>query len=306
MHGTIAVRSSFFGFLVMFLVPSSLYAWGKTGHEIVAILAEQRLEPEVRKEVAALLDEMTFVEASMWADRVRSKETAPWHYVNIPIEAEAYEPTVHCAKGQCVIAQIERFRAVLANPTAGFKKRQKALKYLIHFIADLHQPLHAGDNHDRGGNDVVVEFLGQTMDPYRKKPWNLHAVWDSGLIDTRQTDAQQYAVRLRDDLTAAEIARYEGGSVVDWAMESHRVAKEHVYQLPEDSRLGEEYVKASVSVVDHQLAKAGVRLARMLNESLTKRPTATGPSMDTSSRETMAVIVSLTPAPFSGAPRCEP
>ncbi len=252
----------------MLLVPSSLFAWGKAGHEIVAILAEQRLDPEVRKEVTVLLGEMSFVEASVWADQVRSKETAPWHYVNIPIEAEAYEQTVHCPKAQCVIAQIERFQAVLANPAAGFLKRQKALKYLIHFVADLHQPLHAGDNHDRGGNDVVVEFLGQTIDPYRMKPWNLHAVWDSGLVDTQQTNTQQYADRLREDLNAPAIAQYEAGSVVDWVMESHRVAKEHVYQLPEDRRLGEEYVQANMAVIDVQLAKAGVRLARLLNDSL--------------------------------------
>jgi len=281
MPGTIVIPNLLFSLLVL-LIPSSLYAWGKTGHEIVAILAEQRLDREVRKEVTALLGEMSFVDASVWADQVRGKETAPWHYVNIPIDEDTYDADRHCPKQQCVIAQIKRFRKVLADPAAGFRKRQKALKYLIHFVADLHQPLHAGDNHDRGGNDVIVEFLGRTTDPYRKKPWNLHAVWDSGLIDTWTADAQQYADRLGKDLNALAIARYEVGSVVDWAMESHRVAKEYGYQLSEDRRLGEEYVKASLSVVDQQLAKAGIRLAKILNETLAKGPTAAGHSIDIS------------------------
>jgi hypothetical protein len=146
-------------------MPSSLYAWGREGHEINAMIAEQRLQPEARETVTTLLGGTTFIEASMWADEVRAKETAVWHYVNIPIDEESYDADRHCPKQQCVIAQIERFRHVLSNPAADFGKRQKALKYLIHFVGDLHHPLHPGDNHDRGGNDVQVEFLGQTINP---------------------------------------------------------------------------------------------------------------------------------------------
>lgn len=135
--------------------------------------------------------------------------------MNIPISDTAYDATTVCPNDQCIIAQVERFSRTLANPAINFKKRQKALKYLIHFVADLHQPLHAGDNHDRGGNDVQVEFLGQSINPFNQKPWNLHAVWDSAIV--------------------------------------------------------EHYVQASKLVVDHQLIKAGVRLAKVLNQALSKR-----------------------------------
>lgn len=249
-------------------MPESLHAWGTLGHEIVVLLAEQRLEPEVRKEVTALLGEMSFVDASVWADQVRSKETAPWHYVNIPIDEDTYDADRHCPKRQCVIAQIERFRAVLADPAANFRKRQKALKYLIHFVADLNQPLHAGDNHDRGGNDVLVEFLGQTTDPYRKKPWNLHTVWDSGLVDARDPDIRHYSEHLNEWLRSQSEDAFQSGSVVDWAMESHGIAKANAYQFSEDKRLGKDYVKANAPIVDQQLSKAGVRLAWVLNEML--------------------------------------
>lgn len=255
---------------VLSLVPSSGHAWSREGHEIVALIAEQRLQPDVRDAVNTLLGGSSFAEASMWADKVRNKQTGPWHYVNIPISDSKYDAKRMCRNNQCVIGQIERFRKVLANPAANFEKRQKALKYLIHFVGDLHQPLHAGDNHDHGGNDVQVEFLGETINPYSRKPWNLHAVWDSGILEAHDRDAHHYAERLNIWLQSQPEGAFQDGSVVDWAMESHQIAKEHVYALPEDRKLGEEYYRANVPVVDQQLAKAGVRLAKLLNDGLLK------------------------------------
>jgi len=253
---------------MLLLLPSSLYAWGREGHEIVAILAEQRLHPEVREKVVALLGDMSFVEASTWADHVRNDQTAPWHYVNIDLRDTAYDAAGSCPNNQCVIGQIERFRRVLSEDTADVRKRQKALKYLIHFVGDLHQPLHAANNHDRGGTQTQVEFLGQTIDTFRNKPWNLHAVWDSGIVGERDPEAKHYAERLNACLHTQPEGAFYDGSVVDWAMESHRIAKEHVYALPEDRKLRKDYLDANASVVDQQLAKAGVRLAKILNDVL--------------------------------------
>jgi len=150
----------------LFLMPSFLHAWAKEGHEIIAIIAEQRLQPEVRDAVTALLENTTFVKAASWADEVRTKQTAPWHYVNIDIKDAEYDAARLCPADQCVVGQIERFRRELSNTELDFNKRQKAVKYLIHFVGDLHQPLHAGQNNDHGGNDVQVEFLGKTVNPY--------------------------------------------------------------------------------------------------------------------------------------------
>ena len=191
--------------------------------------------------------------------------------MNIPITDTAYNAEKVCPNDQCIIAQIERFCRTLANPAVNFKKRQKALKYLIHFVGDLHQPLHAGDNHDRGGNDVPVEFLGQIVNPFNHKPWNLHAVWDSALVERRDIDVDHYAARLNVWLDSQPPGLFEEGSVEDWAMESHDIAKQHVYRIPENHQLGEEYVQASAQVVDQQLMKASVRLAKILNEALAKR-----------------------------------
>jgi hypothetical protein len=257
--------------LALLLTPSSLHAWAREGHEIIAIIAEQRLTPEVRDAALTLLEGTTFVEVASWADKVRNQQTAPWHYVNIEIGETKYDPDRVCPKNQCVIGQIERFRRVLANEEAEFKKRQKALKYLIHFVGDLHQPLHSGQNNDHGGNDVQVEFLGQTINPYNHNPWNLHAVWDSGILQKRDKDPQSYADRLNGWLNSQPEGAFRDGSVIDWAMESHDIAKDHVYVLPEDRKLEENYYRANEAVVDQQLAKAGVRLAKLLNDALGKR-----------------------------------
>jgi hypothetical protein len=253
-------------------MPSSLYAWAREGHEIIAMIAEQRLQSDVREKIYTLLAGIKFVQASMWADEVRSRETAAWHYVNIPLDEDKYDADHHCPKEQCVIGQIKRFQQVLANKEARFKNRQKALKYLIHFVGDLHQPLHAGDNNDRGGNDVHVEFLGQSINPFNHKPWNLHAVWDSGILEAHEPDARKYAELLNAwlDSRPEEEKPLRDGSVMEWVMESHGIAKRHAYNLPADRKLGEDYYRENVDVIDQQLIKGGIRLAEILNSALAK------------------------------------
>jgi hypothetical protein len=257
--------------LSLLLLPSSLHAWAREGHEIIALMAEQRLQPDVRDAVVALLGSITFIQAASWADEVRNEQNASWHYVNIGINDSEYDPARVCPQDQCVIGQIERVRRELANKELDFKKRQEALKYLIHFVGDLHQPLHAGHNNDHGGNDVQVEFFGETINPYTSKPWNLHAVWDSGILEERERDAHLYAERLSVWLKSHPEGAFQNGSVVDWAMESKGVARDHVYALPENLKLGESYYQANGPVIDQQLARAGVRLAKLLNETLRKK-----------------------------------
>jgi nuclease S1 len=112
-------------FLFLMLIPSFLYAWAREGHEIIAMIAEERLQPDVRDAVVALLEGTTFIEAASWADQVRNQQTAPWHYVNIDIKDTEYDATRVCRQNQCVIAQIERFRKVLANPAAELRSGKK-------------------------------------------------------------------------------------------------------------------------------------------------------------------------------------
>lgn len=263
--------------LIVLLQYSSLHAWDATGHAIVAMLAEERLTPQTREAVVMMLEGQSMVDVASWPDQVRNKQTAPWHYVNIEVEETQYESDRHCPERQCVVGQIERFRETLANPLINPQKRQKALKYLIHFVGDLHQPLHAGQNHDRGGNDVKVVFLGQTVNPHTKKAWNLHQVWDNGLLDQYAADPKQATARLNQWLASQNEADLSGGSVTDWAMQSHDQARDHAYQFEADKRLDEDYVKQALPVIEGQIAMAGVRLAHLLNTTLTNRAARPSP-----------------------------
>jgi hypothetical protein len=246
--------------------------WYDEGHRLVARLAAVRLTPRTAAAVRELLGGQSLADAALWADRIRTArpDTKPLHYVNIPLGASGYEPARDCPDGRCIIAAIERERQTLADANAPAASRAEALRFLAHFIADLHQPLHVADNGDRGGNDRPVTFLGATK--------NLHEVWDGELIEASGLAEEAYYVHLRRLMDSVDPGATERGSVVDWAMEGHRVAALHAYRLPHGARIDRRYVQASLPTVDRALVAAGIRLARVLNDALTAYPsTAAAP-----------------------------
>jgi len=252
--------------------PPNAFAWGYEGHWIIAEIAEQFLQPQTVHQIRELLaieNVTTLAEVSTWADEIRSQhpETAHWHFVNIPIhpspsEPKEYEANRDCPNGDCVVAKIEEFQRVLSDQQKPDRERFEALKYLIHFVGDVHQPLHASNDHDRGGNDVAVTFMGL--------PTNLHAVWDSGIIAPAvKGDERSYALQLVHEITPAKRRRWSRGNPAAWAIESYRIAVRSVYgALPHSGVLPENYEAVALSIVNQQLERAGVRLARALNESL--------------------------------------
>jgi hypothetical protein len=233
-------------------------------------VAERHLDEPARKEIGALIGAASLASIADWADQIRGDrlETAPWHFVDIPLNASRYDPKRDCAKEDCVIAVIARFRRTLADRGRPAAERAEALKFLVHFVADLHQPLHTTDRGDRGGNDVRVTFFGEKIHPFSEKPWNLHTVWDSGLIDQTGLSEAAYVERLQAWLKKRSISDLQKGTVTDWALEAHRAAVDVAYRLPKNRRLSKNYFERSLPVVDELLAKAGVRLARVLNEAL--------------------------------------
>ena len=152
-------------------------AWGVQGHQVVAAIAWQGLSPVAREEATRLLalePAQTLVSVATWADEHRGPATAPWHYLNFPRGQCRFDAARDCPEGQCVIGAIDRQRAILASKATDAERLQ-ALKYLVHLVADIHQPLHAGYQDDRGGNTVQLRFLMRGS--------NLHALWDKGLIE---------------------------------------------------------------------------------------------------------------------------
>jgi len=250
---------AFICFAAAAFAPPFAFAWGREGHEIVAELAERQLTSEANAELHRLLalePELTLAGASTWADAHRSATTAPWHYVNFPRDSCSYDEARDCPGGQCVVGAIERQTQVLGS-AASDEERLKALKYLIHFVADVHQPLHAGYADDKGGNKFQLQAF--------RRGTNLHALWDTGLIENRVGGPQG----LRTEL-AAELKR-NGSSrplaPVQWAEESCRVVQRDGF-YPSAHKMATEYLQMYDVTLKSRLLAASRRLAAVLNGSL--------------------------------------
>lgn len=258
--------------VVLLLSSTEAYPWGYTAHHVIAEIAEQFLEPQTVLKVRALLEVenvTTLAEVATWADEIRTQrpETTPWHYVDIPIHppqggVEGYDHSRDCPYDDCVVAKIVQFEGVLSDQQLPDRQRLEALKYVVHFIGDLHQPLHVSNDNDHGGNEIAVTFMGQQT--------NLHAVWDTGIIEPAvRGDERGYATKLAQAITPDERVQWTGGDPVSWANEGYRIAVSTIYnELPHSGNLPDYYETNALPIVNQQLQRAGVRLAKVLNEVL--------------------------------------
>ncbi len=261
--------------LAIWLPASPGWAWGQQGHRIVGIVAEAYVTPDARAQLESLLGGASLAEISNWADEVRPDrpETVRWHYVDIPRERERYDADRDCApsvQGDCVVAAIARFTARLRTDGPPSEEKAEAVKFLTHLVADLHQPLHCLAD-DRGGTDLTVTFLGDALNPYTLRPWTLHAVWDAGLIGRAAVTDAHLAAELIEWLNHQSIPALVAGGPATWAGESKRLALAHAYRLRADRAIDAEYVEENWTIVKEQLARAGLRLADILNQAVGSR-----------------------------------
>ncbi|MCU7554719.1 S1/P1 nuclease [Alteromonas sp. ASW11-19] len=249
------------GLLVGVTASSSAWAWGQTGHRITGAIAQQYLSPLSQAAVMDLLPDSSLAEASTYADEMRSVQTefwqrtaSPWHYVTVP-EGKHYHEVGAPEEGDAYSA-IERFTATLKNADASREDKQLALRFLVHLIGDLHQPLHAGNGTDRGGNDVKVRFFWQNS--------NLHRVWDSQMLDQRDLSYSEWTRWLTDKISAADIREWATTNPSDWISESTQL-RDTVY--PEDANnMNYDYLHTHLPVAQRRLQMAGIRMAMYLNE----------------------------------------
>ncbi len=238
--------------------------WGPMGHRIVARVAAARLTRGAAAEVARLLDGGSLASVASWADSVRTRrpETGPWHYVDIPTWEQRYDPIRDCKGGQCVIAALEAKLAILADRKRSKEERGDALRFVVHFVGDMHQPLHAGERADKGGNDVKLSYEGRQT--------NLHALWDSGLLNATLESEEAFVSAITERLeNRGDLAIVTSGSITDWAIESHDVARDVVYAfLPASLAVDHSYLTAVRPVLEDRLLRGGVRLAALLNRAL--------------------------------------
>ncbi len=232
--------------------------WGQTGHRTVGLIAEQHLSNKAAEQVQRILGQDSMAEVSNWMDDIKSDRAydymSPWHYVTI-LKGHTYE-TSHKAPEGDIIWAIEKMVSELKEGGLSAEQERENLKILIHLVGDLHQPLHVGDRDDRGGNSVRLQWFSGNS--------NLHRVWDSDMINQKQLSFTELAqfVNLPDQ---AQIETWQSGTVTDWAHEAQTLF-EQVYDFPDNKRLGYEYTYKNWSTVETQLAKAGIRLAGLLNQ----------------------------------------
>jgi len=241
------------------LFASPALAWGPTGHRAVGRIAERHLASETAREVVALLGPERLTYVGTWADDIRSDpawtKAESWHWVTIP-PGKSYAESPKNPTGD-IIESIARFERTLADRSAPRLERQQALKWLVHLVGDLHQPMHVGRGDDRGGNEQLVLWFGE--------PSNLHSVWDSGLISRSELSSTELAEKA-DVATPEEVKAWQASSPLEWADES-RAHLDRAYAMG-DRRLSWRYLFDHWPTVERRLGQAGVRLAGLLDRVL--------------------------------------
>lgn len=271
--------------LLAVLASPRLRAWSASGHRITGELATALLSPGARRQLRQLIgsEELALVANYMDEERAALALSYPgspsWHYDDRPACAPDSSYAQYCPAGNCATAQVSKWSAVLADSGADPAQRAFAVRLLVHVISDLHQPLHAANNADQGGNQILVLLPGATQ------PQKLHKVWDVDFVDfaTRGSSEAAYADRLLAQY-ASEIPGWQHGSVTDWAAETYELALQVAYHpLPgfacdwsvaKPIVLPESYVAGAVAIIPRQLARAGARMAFVLNSALAASSTA--------------------------------
>lgn len=255
------------------LMVSMLGGWGRDGHSIIAEIAWRELSEEARAEIKTLLGEASLPEIASWADVVRREAGYEWsgplHYVNMPADAADYDPARDLPPEGNVVSAIDRFAAEVKDRSLPAKQRGEALMFLVHFVGDLHQPLHGGRAEDRGGNSIELTFY--------EKPMNLHAVWDYGILEgVSEEPWPARAERLYAEISGTDRVAWLAGTHTGdlsatagrWAVESHILAERYCYVVEPGAAIGAEYAEQSAPIAELRLAQAGIRLAAVLEDCL--------------------------------------
>lgn len=242
------------------LATGNAYGWGKTGHRVTGAIAEQYLSPDARRSIAAILGVESLAESSTWADFMRAssdefwqREASPYHYVTIPA-GQSYSEVGAPEEGDSITA-LAKFAQTLKDPQATQQQKQLALRFSVHIIGDLHQPLHVGNGTDRGGNDFLVTFFGEVT--------NLHAVWDTKLVDDEELSYSEMAEWLSARITPALASEWSEPDPLIWIAESAQI-RDDIY--PEQRDIRWDYIFEHRQTMRTRLSQAGVRMAAYLND----------------------------------------
>ncbi|MET3981136.1 hypothetical protein ABIB62_003787 [Mucilaginibacter sp. UYP25] len=240
-----------------------LISWGVVGHKTVATIAYNHLTPQAKAAVKALLGDTTMADAASWADQVLReptyKHTSSWHYLNVPLglSYKAFADSVTLPKNENVYSAIQKAIHVLNHQNNSIEKQREALKFLIHFVGDLHQPMHVSRKEDKGGNAIQVQYAG--------KGTNLHSLWDSKLIATEGDDFTRMAVDY-DKASSKQIQQWQADKPMNWLWESYQISTKLYAEVAQNNKLDHSYYESHINIVHERIEMAGIRLAGILND----------------------------------------
>jgi hypothetical protein len=234
-------------------------AWGQNGHRVTGAIAEQYLSPEAKAVLAQLLPNEDLAEASTYADEMRAdpdvfwqKTSYPWHFVTVP-DGKTYTEVGAPEVGDAYTA-LQRFSGVLKDPASSVADKQLALRFIVHIIGDLHQPLHVGNGTDKGGNDVKLKFFWNDS--------NLHSVWDTGLIEQRDLSYTEWTDFLGKKISSEQASKWMESDPLVWIAESAEI-RQNIY--PDSDNLSWSYLYEQTPTIKMRLQMAGLRIAAYLN-----------------------------------------
>jgi len=249
------------------LIAQSAFAWGTTGHRVVAEIAERHLTKTAKKNLSLLIGREPLAFWANWADFIKSdttdkwKATHVWHYIDLPsgLTKSEFAEDLKSLDGGNLYTKIPAMEKILRSKKSSLAERQVALHFLIHLIGDMEQPLHVGHDEDAGGNKIVEYWFG--------KKTNLHAIWDDDLVDYQKWSYTEYATNI-DVVSDAEMKQIQSGSLEDWLYQTYQLAQEVYDKTPVDAKLGYNYNYLFYTKLNRQLLYGGLRLAKILNDIL--------------------------------------
>ncbi len=248
-----------FSFVCQFSNASNEPEWGATGHRSIGKIADIHLSKKAKKEIDRLLNGQSLALVSTYGDDIKSDDDYDkyysWHFVNFPFDTK-YEDSKKSKSGDIVMG-IDHCISVLKDPNSSENDKVFFLKFLVHLIGDLHQPLHVGRGEDKGGNDIKLQWH------YKKS--NLHRVWDSGMIEFYNMSYTELTSN-RKKLSKTQIEIIKEGSILDWTYESQALAKKVYASAKPEEKLSYRYSYDHFDLVMSQLQKSGIRLAKVLND----------------------------------------
>jgi nuclease S1 len=257
------------GFICLFSTVS--ISWGCLGHQAIGLMAERHVTPKAQKAICYYLNGQNLSDVGMWADEVRVQpsywHTGPWHSLKLPsgLDFTNFQKTVISLPGGNLYQAILQCKYDLGDARKSRQEKAQALKFLVHLLADLHQPMHVSRADDNIGNKIHLVFEGKKTD--------LHALWDIRLLEHHRPDIEQMVAK-RNDAPSLPVKGWEKDSLMQWLWESYQVSSqlyEEIDQMKEPI-ITEDYYQKHLPILEERMEKAALRLAGVLNELFENEP----------------------------------